>query len=177
VIKRFIAAIIILWLLGLGVFAFALPQPSTLARTDGIVVLTGGKGRFMRGLEVLAAGRAKRMLVSGVDPVVRRREFEAVQGVPPHLSNCCIDLGKEATDTISNAQEAAAWVQRNRYTSVRLITTDWHMRRAAFELQRYLPPNVQLEIDAVESEPGLITLTTEYNKYLARRTAVFLGAR
>jgi uncharacterized SAM-binding protein YcdF (DUF218 family) len=174
--RRVIALIIIAWLGGLALFALILPGPSSTAQTDGIVVLTGGKGRFKRGLEVLAAGRAKRMLVSGVDPVVRRREFEAVQGVPPHLSQCCIDLGKEATDTVSNAQEAAAWVRQFGFKSVRLITTNWHMRRAEFELRHALAPDVIIEIDAVESEPSLVTLMTEYNKYLVRRVTVAFGA-
>ncbi len=175
-IKRLIAFILIGWLIGLGWFAFSLPGPSRAAQTDAIVVLTGGPGRFKRALQVLAAGRAKRLLVSGVDPIVRRSEFEAVQGVPPHLSGCCIDLGKDATDTVSNAQEAVAWIKANRFTSIRLITTDWHMRRALFEVKRALPDHFILVADAVESEPSLSTLLVEYNKYIFRRLAVLFGS-
>jgi uncharacterized SAM-binding protein YcdF (DUF218 family) len=176
VIRRTLAALFAVWLLGLVWFAVTLPGPSDVASTDAIIVLTGGKGRFQRGLEVLAAGRAKRMLVSGVDPVVRRREFEAVQGVPPHLSQCCIDLGKEATDTITNAEEAKVWIKRYQFKSVRLVTTDWHMRRAAFEMRRGFDPSIFVVIDAVKGNPGLVTLAVEYNKYLSRRVAVLFGA-
>jgi uncharacterized SAM-binding protein YcdF (DUF218 family) len=175
-IRRTIGALVAAWLLGLVWFAVTLPGPSNVAYTDAIVVLTGGKGRFQRGLEVLAAGRAKRMLVSGVDPVVRRREFEAVQGVPPHLSQCCIDLGKDATDTITNAEEATVWLKRYQFKSVRLVTTDWHMRRAVFEMSRILDPKTSVVIDAVKGSPGLVTLMVEYNKYLSRRIAVLFGA-
>jgi uncharacterized SAM-binding protein YcdF (DUF218 family) len=175
-IRRTLAALFAVWLLGFAWFAVTLPGPSDVASTDAIIVLTGGKGRFQRGLEVLAAGRAKRMLVSGVDPVVRRREFEAVQGVPPHLSQCCIDLGKEATDTITNAEEAQVWIKRYQFKSVRLVTTDWHMRRAAFEMRRGLDASIYVVIDAVKGNPGLITLGVEYNKYLSRRVAVLFGA-
>jgi uncharacterized SAM-binding protein YcdF (DUF218 family) len=175
VIRRLLAVLIVCWLVGLSWFALALPGPSQAAQTDAIVVLTGGPGRFKRALQVLAAGRAKRLLVSGVDPVVRRSEFEAVQGVPPHLSHCCIDLGKDATDTVTNAQEAVQWIEKYKFRSVRLITTNWHMRRAQFELERSLPQGVQLVIDAVESEPSMTTLVVEYNKYISRRFAALLG--
>jgi uncharacterized SAM-binding protein YcdF (DUF218 family) len=174
-IRRFLALVFFAWLAGLGWFALTLPTPSREAQTDAIVVLTGGKGRFKRGLEVLAAGRAQRMLVSGVDPVVRRKEFEAVQGVPPRLSECCIDLGKEATDTITNAQEAIAWIKARQFRSVRLITTNWHMPRARFELERGLPSGITLVIDAVESEPSMTTLIVEYNKYIWRHVTVLFG--
>ncbi len=171
---RAIAALLLIWLAGFVAFAVNLPEPSSAPRTDGIVVLTGGPGRVSRGLRVLAAGRAKRMLVSGVDPVVRRQEFEAVQAVPEHLSSCCIDLGKEARDTISNATEAAGWAKAQKYKSVRLVTSNWHMRRAAFEFSRVFDDKTEIVIDAVPSSPGLVTMSVEYNKYLARRAVAIV---
>ncbi len=168
---RVIAAITLIWLAGFVAFAVTLPDPSSAPRTDGIVVLTGGPGRVSRGLRVLAAGRAQRMLVSGVDPIVRRQEFEAVQAIPEHLSSCCIDLGKKARDTITNATEAAEWAKAHKYVSVRLVTSNWHMRRAAFEFSRAFDARTEIVMDAVPASPGLVTMSVEYNKYLARRVA------
>lgn len=173
-IGRLIALGLLVWSIGFVVFGVTLPDPSTVARTDGIVVLTGGPGRVQRGLQVLAADRAKRMLVSGVDPVVRDVEFDAVQAVPARLSACCIDLGKQAKDTVTNATEAADWAKRNRIRSVRLVTSDWHMRRAALEFDRAFGADVLVVEDAVETAPGLVTLFVEYNKYLARRVMMVL---
>jgi uncharacterized SAM-binding protein YcdF (DUF218 family) len=175
VIRRIVSLIVIVWLLGLAWFAIFLPGPSDVARTDAIVVLTGAPGRFKRGLAVLAAGRAQRLLVSGVDRSVKRIEFDAAQHVPPQLSACCIDLGKDAVDTISNAREAAEWAQRRKFKSVRLITTDWHMRRAQFEFHRALGNDVMIASDAVPSQPNLVTLFIEYNKLLARFVSVAFG--
>jgi hypothetical protein len=58
---------------------------------------------------------------------------------------------------------------------VRLVTTDWHMTRARFELSRQIGGDVVLIGDAVPSNPSFTELFTEYNKYLLRRAAVLVG--
>jgi uncharacterized SAM-binding protein YcdF (DUF218 family) len=64
--------------------------------------------------------------------------------------------------------EAANWMRQNRAKTVRLVTVDWHMRRAAFELSRELPQGTTMLRDAVRSHPSLETLFMEYHKLLAR---------
>ena len=61
------------------------------------------------------------------------------------------------------------------YHSVRLVTTDWHMARARFELAHVLDADILLVADAVPSQPGLVLLLKEYNKYLLRRGAALFG--
>ena len=63
----------------------------------------------------------------------------------------------------------ADWVAANHIHSLRLVTSDWHMRRAAYEVRRALPPGVMLIEDGVPGHPALRTLFLEYNKLLARR--------
>ncbi|MBK5264362.1 MAG: YdcF family protein [Alphaproteobacteria bacterium] len=175
-IRRLIAFILMGWLLGFAWFAILLPQPlSPKQRTDAIVVLTGGAGRIGRGLELLRSSAAKDMLISGVDRDVRPVELALAYDVPEVMFDCCITLGHEAVDTRSNAIETAHWIERRKYRSVRLITTDWHMRRAHFELEQALPPGIAIHIDAVHSNPSLKILFKEYNKYLLRRAAALLG--
>jgi uncharacterized SAM-binding protein YcdF (DUF218 family) len=175
VIRRICAILALAWLLGLAWFAVSLPGPSNAPRTDGIVVLTGAPGRLQRGLALLEGGQASRMLVSGVDRSVRRSEFEIAYNVPARLSACCVDLGKNAVDTVSNAQETAAWVRLHKMRTVRLVTTDWHMSRAQFELRRALGNDATVVGDAVRSHPSLGILVKEYNKLLARRVSVLFG--
>lgn len=174
-IRRVFALLLTVWLFGLVWFAVTLPGRSASGKTDGIVVLTGAPGRFARGVEILQAGRAKRMLVSGVDRSVSRGQFIIAQNAPPNLVKCCIDLGRESIDTVSNAEETARWVRKNNYKSIRLITTDWHVRRATFELRRVLGSDVDIVAEGVRSQPGFGTLFKEYHKYLARRFSVLLG--
>ena len=174
-IRRALSFMLLLWALGFALFAVTLPRPAPETRSDAIVVLTGGAARIERGLALLQAGKAKKMLISGVDRTVRPHELALQYHAPLKLFDCCIDLGHEAVDTRSNADEVAAWLDKSDYRSVRLVTTDWHMPRAKFELRRALPETILLTGDAVKSDPGLRMLLTEYNKYLLRRAAVLVG--
>lgn len=176
-IRRLLALSFVAWFLGLIWFAVFLPGPSTNEKTDAIVVLTGGVGRFERGLAALEAGEAKRMLVSGVDPTVRREEFEVLRKVPPKISRCCIDLDKASVDTISNARETARWVKARHYRTVRLVTSDWHMRRAKMELDHVVGAKVTVIGDAVRTNPSLTQLFKEYNKLVARFILLEVGER
>lgn len=167
--RRSAAFIVLIWLFGFLWFAVALPGPLPAdVRTDAIIVLTGSTGRIERAIELLDAGKSPRLLVSGVDREVKPKEFAAEFGVPPRLMSCCITLGYQAYDTRSNAIEAAQWVSEHGARSVRLVTADWHMRRAALELAREMPGNVKILLDGVPSQPSLTVLVLEYHKFLAR---------
>jgi uncharacterized SAM-binding protein YcdF (DUF218 family) len=175
-ILRLLAFALMAWLLGFAWFAVGQPGRAPAAEiTDAIVVVTGGPGRVQRGLHLLVAGRAQRLLVSGADRRVRPAEFAEVNHVPLALVSARVDLGHEAVDTRSNADETAAWLARYKFRSIRLVTTDWHMARARFELARVLDRSVRIVPDGVRSEPGLRALFREYNKYLLRRLAAPLG--
>jgi len=175
VIRRAFSAILLLYLLGYALFAVLLPRPADERTTDAIVVLTGGAKRIERGLGLMARGKAKRMLVSGVARTVRPEELAAQYQADEALFRCCVDLGRESVDTRSNAEEVARWMERHKFRSMRLVTTDWHMPRARFELSRRLGGEIEVVGDAVESNPSFVQLFTEYNKYLLRRSAEFVG--
>jgi uncharacterized SAM-binding protein YcdF (DUF218 family) len=172
-IRRLFSLIVLLWALGFAWFAIDLPRPAGDEDTDGIVVLTGGPGRIQRGLDVLAEGHARRMLVSGVDRRVRPADLIETYHVSPAIL-ARTDLGRMAVDTRSNALETRRWIARNHYRSIRLVTTDWHMRRARFELRQVMS-GVRVVPDAVPSEPDLLGLLREYHKYLLRRGAALIG--
>lgn len=172
---RILSAILLLWIIGFAWFAIDLPQPAPMKATDSVVVLTGGAARIERGLEVLEAEKARRMLVSGVDRDVKPAELAEQYDRPDTLFECCIDLGFQAVDTRSNALETARWAARRKDKSVRLVTSDWHMRRAQLELERALPPDIAIVADAVQTRPSLATLLREYNKWLIRWLASLVG--
>ena len=174
-IRRIASLLVLAWALGFALFVVWLPGPSNAAETDAIIVLTGGEGRIERGLELLQAEKAERMLVSGVNRTVRPAELAAELGVPEELFDCCIDLDQDAVDTRSNGEQAARWAHDRGFETVRLVTTDWHMPRAKFEFQRQMDQGVVVVADAVPSEPDFMQLLLEYNKYLLSRTAVLLG--
>jgi uncharacterized SAM-binding protein YcdF (DUF218 family) len=172
-IRRLFSALVLLWALGFAWFAIDLPRPAGNEKTDGIVVLTGGPGRIQRGLDILKAGHAQRMLVSGVDRRVRPVDLVDTYHVAPSLL-ADVDLGRSAVDTRSNALETRRWILDHHYGSIRLVTTDWHMRRARFELRQVMQ-GITVVPDAVPSEPDLLGLLREYHKYLLRRGAALIG--
>lgn len=163
------AALLVLvsWAIGFMWFAVSLPQPLADKTTDAVIVPTGGAGRIAHGLEILEARQARLMLVTGVDPDVKPAEFAAEFDVSMQQMQCCVVLGYIAEDTRGNAQETAAWVATNKIKSLRLVTSDWHMRRAAGELRSKLPTNIAVVEDAVQTQPTLFTLFLEYNKLIA----------
>lgn len=169
-IWRFGLVALLLWLLGFIWFAGWLPGPAPMERTDAVIVPTGSAGRIERGLEVVQTDSADTLLVTGVDPEVKPGEFAAQFNVSDDVMACCVTLGMAATDTRGNAQETTEWAAQNGIKSLRLVTSDWHMRRASIELSRELPGDVRLIEDAVRSEPSLWMLFVEYHKWLVSRT-------
>jgi uncharacterized SAM-binding protein YcdF (DUF218 family) len=175
--RRILILLVVAWALGFLLFMGSIGSPVEGRKTDAIVVLTGGPGRIDRGLALLRQHAAGRMLISGVDREVRPNELAAEYKIEPRLMTCCIDLGHEAVDTQSNAEETAAWVRAHHYKTVRLVTADWHMPRARLELAHLLGKDIELVGDAVKSSsPRFGTLFFEYHKYLVRGLAMLLGA-
>lgn len=166
-IQRIVSLVVIAWLLGFLWFAIALPQPLAAGVTDAIVVPTGGSGRIQRGIALLRADAANELLVTGVYEQVKPREFAAEYDVPAPLMECCITLGFAAINTRGNARETVSWVADHDVRSIRLVTSDWHMRRAALELESALPDGITVLRDPVRSDPSLWILFLEYHKLLA----------
>ncbi|MBA4355245.1 MAG: hypothetical protein C0409_11195, partial [Novosphingobium sp.] len=81
----------------------------------------------------------------------------------------------DAVDTRTNAVETVRWMKENRITSVRVVTTDWHMRRAIFDLAEAAPKGTVIVQDAVVSRPRFRILFLEYNKLVARLLAWTIG--
>jgi len=165
-LNRLLALLAIIWALGFIIFAAALPQPAPAQRTDAIVVPTGSGGRIPHGVELLREGVARKMLVTGVDLNVTPRQFAVEYEVPEQAMECCVTLGFAALDTRGNARETAQWMEQNGFSSLRLVTSDWHMRRTALELSRQLPAEITVLKDAVRTEPSLWILFIEYHKLI-----------
>jgi uncharacterized SAM-binding protein YcdF (DUF218 family) len=177
-----------LWLAGLVWYAEDIPRtvedPAT--PTDAVVVLTGGSGRLDVGFHLLAENRAKKLFISGVAREVNTDELIKLygNGRTAELS-CCVVIGHVAGDTAGNARETARFMQDEGYSSLRLVTASYHMRRSLLEFRRAMP-GVTMIAHPVFPEgfragewwrwPGtLMLLTSEYSKYLAATVRQALG--
>ena len=174
-IVRLFGIMALAWAFGFALFMLLLPKPLDGFTSDAIVVPTGGAGRIDRGIALLRDHQAKRMLVTGVSAGVSEGDLAREYRVAPGLFACCVDLGRDAVDTRSNADETAQWLQARRFTTVRLVTSDWHVARARMELAAALDKNVVILGDGVPGTPRLGTLVNEYNKLILRRIALWIG--
>ena len=150
---------------------------------DGIVALTGGPFRINDALELLAAGRAKRLLITGVNPVTRPVEISRL--VPEHERwfNCCVDID-HSTNTIGNAVETRRWVRSRGFKSVIVVTANFHMPRAMAELAHELPDVTLLPYPVVsekmraeqwwENSETVRLLFLEYMKYLVAKVRMWV---
>lgn len=135
-----LAAMALAYILGMVAFVGALEERRSEAKSaDAIVALTGGDARLTKAMELLANGRGKRLLISGVHEDVTRDQLYEQIGGPRRIFDCCVDLGRGADNTIGNAREAAEWAKRNRYSSVILVTAAYHMPRSQMEMAAAMP--------------------------------------
>lgn len=169
--------VLVLWAAGLFVFASKIPtevaEPE--ARTDAIVVLTGGSGRLRTGLDLLMTDHAAHLFVSGVYRGVDVDQLLEVQQQRPEDVENRISLG-DANDTRENARETGEWMREQQLSSLRLVTAAYHMPRSLLEFRNVLAdvtivPHPVFPDHVKQSEwwafPGTFALTvSEYNKFL-----------
>lgn len=166
----------LIWFIGLVWFVGFKLAPTELSnhqKTDGIVVLTGGVGRIEAGIEALNQGVGKRLLISGVNASLQATTIFNAYGITPdHCQNTsgsapqkCTDLGREALDTRGNAQEAKQWAEENNFSSLMVITSEYHMRRALLEFKS-VSPQMKILPFVVATKLKWTSISLEYTKYL-----------
>lgn len=163
-----LGATAVLWLASFSWFVATLPDPGPPEggiRFDGIVVLTGGPGRVQAGLDALASGNGKRLLISGVNAELANETILNAIASDRAAQDCCIDLGRQARDTYGNATEASDWAAEHDFHSLLIITADYHLPRALIEFGREMQ-DVELVAQAVDAHAPILSVASEFNKYL-----------
>src|ERR1700752_203894 len=153
---------------------------------DGIVVLTGGSSRGSDAIELLAAGYGKRLLIPGVPPTNDVHDISRTLPDNHKLLNCCVDLDRSAINTRSNAAETRRWARERGFSSLIVVTSNYHMPRAIVELSHAMPDVTLIPFAVVgdrwREEPWwtsgatLRLLLSEYVKYVAVEVRVRLAA-
>lgn len=169
---------VVLLVIGFFIFTGNLTrsQPIPEGTADGIAVLTGGVARIDEAMKLLAQGKAKRLLITGVNRTTSTEELKQLASEGDQLFTCCVDIDKEARNTIDNATETSQWVARNRYHSIVVVTSNYHMPRALAEIAHQLPDVALVPFavvtDRQRAEPwwkGRTTarlMVTEYVKFV-----------
>ncbi|WP_082476139.1 YdcF family protein [Methylobacterium sp. Leaf99] len=108
-------------------------------RADGIVALTGGAQRIGDAIDLLANGYGRRLLITGVNERTSRDEIARLNPTQRHWIDCCVDLDYRARNTIGNAIETRRWMRLHRFSTVAVVTSNYHMPRTLVELDHALP--------------------------------------
>ncbi len=167
-------------------FAFNISsdEPQLDRKADGIVVLTGAASRIPDAIELLAAERGKRLLITGVHRATSASEIARLTPLYSKFFTCCIDLDRSALNTFGNALETRRWAREHNFNSLIVVTSNWHMPRAMAELSHQLPDATLIAYpvssEKVKTEPWWQNLDTarflfaEYLKYLFALTRMSL---
>ncbi|MDX9689904.1 MAG: YdcF family protein [Proteobacteria bacterium] len=175
--------LVTVWVIGFSSFVGKVTsciQPqidSNLVAQQAIVVLTGGSERVKAGLDLLMADKGQKLLISGVHPMVRSVDSIVVDDdIPTEVKDCCITLGYAANDTTGNAAETKAFMEKEKFQYMILVTAHYHMPRSMMIFERQMPnikimpfpvsPNT-VHLENWWLHPGTVSLLMrEYNKYL-----------
>jgi uncharacterized SAM-binding protein YcdF (DUF218 family) len=114
-------------------------------KADAVVVLTGGRGRVEEGIKLFRAGQGRLLLLIGVDPMVKKKELFRGQGADR------VFIDQASRNTVENAIYARDLIIRHNITSVKLITSRYHMKRATLIFRNALSKDVAIYPHPVDS--------------------------
>jgi uncharacterized SAM-binding protein YcdF (DUF218 family) len=170
---------------GFAFFLWRLPTDEIVLNrdADGIVVLTGGASRISDAIELLAAGRGSRLLISGVNRATTTGEISRLNPDYGRMLSCCVDFDR-SLNTFGNAIETKHWAESRGFRSLIVVTSSYHMPRAIAEIAHQLPDVALLPFpvvaDKLHAEPWWTHGTTmklmfsEYLKYVVARMRIRL---
>jgi uncharacterized SAM-binding protein YcdF (DUF218 family) len=176
---------------GFGWFAetvTGMKPPREAPVADGVAALTGGSdARLRAAVTLIEIGKAKRLLISGVNTVATAEEVRLVAGGSRALYGCCVSLGRTAADTIGNAREIRAWADEYKLRSIIIVTDTYHMPRAMLEITHAVPgvvltpwpvrDTVLSERRWWQDERATRALALEYGKYVVVMGRISFGLR
>lgn len=167
---------VFLWFVGFWAFNYHInhyPKPSD-EKTEAIIALTGGKNRIAEAVELLNQGKADKLFISGVEKNISLQDIERRKDVVIKTKREIL-LGNGATNTVENAIETTEWLRKNNISSIRLVTSNYHIPRSLEEFYAK-KPDLKIIIHPVYSEniakkwwknPGsFLLIASEYNKFL-----------
>ena len=99
-------------------------------KNSAIIVLTGGKGRINKGIELFDANYGQYLFISGV---FKESELELKDDINRQLvnENCCVVYDKKAKNTKENALEVEKWLsENNNIERLILVSSYYHLPRS-----------------------------------------------
>lgn len=133
----FISFLTLIWISGFVLFADSInshPKDNT-TKTEAIIVLTGGRNRIVEAVKLYNQGLAPKLFISGVNKNISLNDIINKHSLRIDNENE-ISLGYQAENTIGNATETAKWIKKHNISSIRLVTSNYHINRSIIEFQK-----------------------------------------
>ncbi len=183
-------AIVTVLLLSLGFAAFVWRLPAEeiklTRKADGIVALAGGSSRVADAMELLAAERGQRLLISGANRATNLAEISRFNPDYARVVRCCVDFDR-SLNTLGNAVETGRWAQARGFRSLIVVTSNYHMPRALAEIAHQLPDVMLIPFpvvsDQLRTQPWwsnaatVRLLISEYLKYIFAHARMLINPR
>ncbi|HEY6872617.1 MAG TPA: YdcF family protein [Geobacteraceae bacterium] len=119
-------------------------------KADAIVVLAGGRGRVEEGVRLYREHQGRYLFLIGVDPSVRKSDlFRERRGEGGGEG---VFLEKVSRNTLENALYARDMLLKNEVSSILLITSRYHMKRAVLIFRNTLPRDIAIYPYPVDSK-------------------------
>ncbi len=153
---------------------------TTIKSIDSIVVLTGDKFRISKGMEILSNGIGEKLLLSGVNKNIKLINIKDEFPKYKKFFDCCVEIENISSNTFENSRETFLWLEKNKYNSVLIVSSDYHMPRAKLEFEKFLntkntyyhPVNSNNNLKAIGK---IKKLFLEYVKYMRTYISLAVG--
>ena len=113
--------------------------PDPPIEAEAVAALTGAADARIISAIQLVDSLDIPLLISGVNVDATPADIARVANVDVAKIDCCVTLGKAAASTEGNGDEVADWARRNKVQHIIVVTSEYHMERALFELHRAMP--------------------------------------
>jgi uncharacterized SAM-binding protein YcdF (DUF218 family) len=113
--------------------------PDPPIKAEAVVALTGAADQRIISAVQLADSLDLPLLISGVNVDTSDADIARITNVDIDQITCCVKLGRKAATTEGNGEEVASWARLNAYQRIVVVTSEYHMERALFELQNAMP--------------------------------------
>ena len=122
-----------------------LNNPSETSENTGIVVLTGGKNRIEKGVDLLSKGYGNKLLISGVFMPSEIEAKFSLEKEKNELFKCCIFFDQESKNTLENAKEVAKWLNENKdIKSIILVSSYYHLPRSILIFEKKITSDLKI---------------------------------
>ena len=108
-------------------------------------MLTGGKNRIEKGVDLLSKGYGNKLLISGVFMPSEIEEKFSLEKEKSELFRCCVFFDKRSKNTLENAVEVDKWLNKNKdIKSIILVSSYYHLPRCIMIFEKKIGSKVKI---------------------------------